>query len=351
MKPFEVIFDLDLLQSELDELVQQSEKDNFWSDKKSAQLTLKDISRISKKIDLYKSLCTDLTELNEISELYKNEEIDADTYKEIEDSTDSLKKAIEGFEIKVMLSGKDDNKNAILSINSGAGGTEAQDWASMLSRMYFRYSEINNFKAEFLDFLDGEEAGIKNCSILIEGDFAYGFMKNEVGVHRLVRISPFDSNKRRHTSFASVSVLPEVEVNIDIEINEKDLKIDTFRASGAGGQHVNKTDSAIRITHIPSGIVVSCQNQSSQHQNKAAAMKILSSKLYDSEMEKIKSKEEALNSDKKDISWGNQIRSYVLHPYRMIKDHRTGTEIGDVDSFLDGNLQELVEALLSAKTS
>ena len=239
--------------------------------------------------------------------------------------------------------------SGLLSINSGAGGTEAQDWAHMLSRMYLRYAEINNFQAEFLDILDGEEAGIKNCTILIKGEFAYGFLSSETGVHRLVRISPFDSNKRRHTSFASVSVLPEVDENIDINIDETDLKIETFRAGGAGGQHVNKTDSAVRITHIPSGIVVGCQNQRSQHQNKTSAMKILSSKLYEIEMNKIKEHEKEFNSEKKDIAWGSQIRSYVLHPYRMIKDHRINFETGDVESFLDGNIQNLVQDLLSTK--
>ena len=294
---------------------------------------------------------SDLKELIEIKNLYKDEEIDKDTAREISDSVLILSNSIEAFEVKTMLSGKEDSKNAILSINSGAGGTEAQDWASMLSRMYFRYCEINNFKAEFLDFLDGEEAGLKNCSILIEGEFAYGYLKNEIGVHRLVRISPFDSNKRRHTSFASVSVTPEVELDIDIEIQDKDLKIDTFRAAGAGGQHVNKTDSAVRITHIPTGIVVGCQNQRSQHQNKNAAMKILSSKLYDLELNKIKHKEDAINSEKKEIGWGSQVRSYVLHPYRMVKDHRIEVEIGDVDSFLDGNIQGLIEELLSSVQS
>ena len=294
---------------------------------------------------------SDLKELIEIKNLYKDEEIDKDTAREISDSVLILSNSIEAFEVKTMLSGKEDSKNAILSINSGAGGTEAQDWASMLSRMYFRYCEINNFKAEFLDFLDGEEAGLKNCSILIEGEFAYGYLKNEIGVHRLVRISPFDSNKRRHTSFASVSVTPEVELDIDIEIQDKDLKIDTFRAAGAGGQHVNKTDSAVRITHIPTGTVVGCQNQRSQHQNKNAAMKILSSKLYDLELNKIKHKEDAINSEKKEIGWGSQVRSYVLHPYRMVKDHRIEVEIGDVDSFLDGNIQGLIEELLSSVQS
>ena len=286
-------------------------------------------------------------ETSELFNLFKSE--DDSSLNEIDASLSDFANELELFEIRMMLSGKDDTKNAILSINSGAGGTEAQDWAHMLSRMYLRYAEINNFQAEFLDILDGEEAGIKNCTILIKGEFAYGFLSSETGVHRLVRISPFDSNKRRHTSFASVSVLPEVDENIDINIDETDLKIETFRAGGAGGQHVNKTDSAVRITHIPSGIVVGCQNQRSQHQNKTSAMKILSSKLYEIEMNKIKEQEKEFNSEKKDIAWGSQIRSYVLHPYRMIKDHRINFETGDVESFLDGNIQNLVQDLLSTK--
>ena len=331
------------------DLLAKSEKSDFWSNQQSAQIVLKEISSINKKIDSFKGLDNDLNELIDIGNLYKDEELDEDIAKEIESSLSSLKGLIENFEVKIILSGKDDSKNAILSINSGAGGTEAQDWASMLSRMYMRYSEVNNFKAEFLDFLDGEEAGIKNCSILIQGDFAYGYLKNETGVHRLVRISPFDSNKRRHTSFASVSVSPEVEIDIDIQIQDKDLRIDTFRAAGAGGQHINKTDSAVRITHIPSGIVVGCQNQRSQHQNRNTAMKILSSKLYDLEVDKIKDEESKANSEKKEIGWGSQVRSYILHPYRMVKDHRIDAEIGDVDSFLDGSLQGLIEKLLSTR--
>tara|TARA_B110000438_G_scaffold274351_1_gene294446 strand:- start:1292 stop:2296 length:1005 start_codon:yes stop_codon:yes gene_type:complete len=333
----------------LKDLLAKSEKSDFWSNQQSAQIVLKEISSINKKIDSFKGLDNDLNELIDIGNLYKDEELDEDLAKEIESSLSSLKRLIENFEVKIILSGKDDSKNAILSINSGAGGTEAQDWASMLSRMYMRYSEVNNFKAEFLDFLDGEEAGIKNCSILIQGDFAYGYLKNETGVHRLVRISPFDSNKRRHTSFASVSVSPEVEIDIDIQIQDKDLRIDTFRAAGAGGQHINKTDSAVRITHIPSGIVVGCQNQRSQHQNRNTAMKILSSKLYDLEVDKIKDEESRANSEKKEIGWGSQVRSYILHPYRMVKDHRIDAEIGDVDSFLDGSLQGLIEKLLSTR--
>ena len=283
----------------------------------------------------------------ELLDIYEESQEDNKFYKELESNISDLIAKTLKFEIKIILSNKEDSKNAILSINSGAGGTEAQDWANMLCRMYFRYSEINNFKVEFLDKLEGDEAGIKNCTILIKGDYSYGFLKNESGVHRLVRISPFDSNKRRHTSFASVSVTPEVDENIDIEINSKDLKIDTFRAGGAGGQHLNKTDSAVRITHIPSGLVVSCQNQRSQHQNKSYAMKILSSKLYEIEVEKKKNMDNQINSNKKEISWGSQIRSYILHPYRMVKDHRTNDEIGNVDSFLDGDLNNLIESLLS----
>ena len=283
----------------------------------------------------------------ELLNIYEESQEDNKFYKELESNISDLIAKTLKFEIKIILSNKEDSKNAILSINSGAGGTEAQDWANMLCRMYFRYSEINNFKVEFLDKLEGDEAGIKNCTILIKGDYSYGFLKNESGVHRLVRISPFDSNKRRHTSFASVSVTPEVDENIDIEINSKDLKIDTFRAGGAGGQHLNKTDSAVRITHIPSGLVVSCQNQRSQHQNKSYAMKILSSKLYEIEVEKKKNMDNQINSSKKEISWGSQIRSYILHPYRMVKDHRTNDEIGNVDSFLDGDLNNLIESLLS----
>ena len=310
---------------------------------------LKEISIIKKNLEIYQALESELNDSTELISLYKSEDIDGNLIDELTQSLIGFRKILEEFEIKMMLSGKDDTKNAILSINSGAGGTEAQDWAYMLSRMYLRYAEINNFKAEFLDILDGEEAGIKNCTILIKGEFAYGFLSNETGVHRLVRISPFDSNKRRHTSFASISVIPEAEENIDINIDDKDLKIETFRAGGAGGQHVNKTDSAVRVTHLPSGIVVGCQNQRSQHQNKASAMKILSSKLYDIEMNKIKEQEKKINSEKKDIGWGNQIRSYVLHPYRMIKDHRISFETGNVESFLDGNIQDLVQDLLSSQ--
>ena len=264
----------------------------------------------------------------------------------METSLTELKKLIEAFEITVMLSGKDDNKNAIISINSGAGGTEAQDWASMLSRMYFRYSETNNLKAEFLDFLDGEEAGLKNCSILVKGEFAYGYLKNEIGVHRLVRISPFDSQKRRHTSFASVFVYPEVDETIEIIVNPSDIEWQTFRSSGAGGQHVNTTDSAVRITHLPTKIVVQCQNERSQHKNKETCFNMLKARLFKYEMQKKEEASENLAKSKTDIGWGHQIRSYVLHPYRMVKDNRTDFESSSPDKVLDGEIDEFLESSL-----
>ena len=347
LKTSESIFDPDKVLVKVKELEFLSEQSDFWSNQKEAQGTLKELSLLKKKLSTIDVLSKENDDLLEFVEIYSDEDLDDENIGELNSSLLSLIENTKNFEIEIILSKKEDVNNAILSINSGAGGTEAQDWADMLCRMYFRYAEINNFKCEFLDRLDGDEAGIKNCTLLIKGDFAYGFLKNENGVHRLVRISPFDSNKRRHTSFASVSVSPEVDDGIDIVIEDKDIKVDTFRAGGAGGQHLNKTDSAVRITHIPSGIIASCQNQRSQHQNKSYAMKILSSKLYELEIEKVKSKEAEQNSEKKEISWGSQIRSYVLHPYQMVKDHRTNEEIGNVDSVLDGNLKILIDNLLS----
>ena len=256
---------------------------------------------------------------------------------------------IKDFELKLILNGKNDIDDAIITIHPGAGGTESQDWAEMLYRMYSMWSESKDFKFNVIDFQNGDEAGIKDCTIEIKGDYAYGLMQSEVGVHRLVRISPFDSNSRRHTSFASVSVSPSISEEIDIEINQKDLRIDTFRSSGAGGQHVNKTDSAIRITHLPSGIVTQCQTQRSQHKNKDQAMKVLKSKLYQLETEKQKQSKKELEGEKMDIGWGSQIRSYVFHPYNMIKDHRTKFEVGNVKSVMDGNLDEFMYSYLLDK--
>jgi peptide chain release factor 2 len=271
---------------------------------------------------------------------------DQETLTEVRGMLPDLEKKISRMEFARMLSGEHDASNAIVSINAGAGGTEAQDWAEILLRMYLRWCERKGFKAEITEYQPGDEAGTKGVTLTVTGAYAYGYLKAEKGIHRLVRISPFDSNARRHTSFSSVFVFPELSDDVDIEIQEKDLKVDTYRASGAGGQHVNKTDSAIRITHIPSGIVVSCQNQRSQHKNRAIAMKQLKSRLYELEMEKKENEAEALGGEKKDIAWGSQIRSYVLHPYRMVKDHRTGHEVGNADAVLDGDLDGFIEAYL-----
>lgn len=274
------------------------------------------------------------------------EEQDDDTYQEVVNSLGDLQERIDQVELECMFSGEHDSSNAILTIHAGAGGTEAQDWVQILMRMYLRWAEDKGFKADILDYLAGDEAGVKSVTILIKGKHAYGYMRSELGIHRLVRISPFDASGRRHTSFASVMVLPELDDTIEVNIDEKDLRIDTYRASGAGGQHVNKTDSAIRITHLPSGIVVQCQNERSQHRNKDMAMKMLMSRLYEKEKEEQAKEQENLHGDKKEISWGSQIRSYVLQPYRMIKDHRTNQEEGNVDAVLDGRLDPFIKAYL-----
>ena len=275
-----------------------------------------------------------------------SEEEDEETAKETQVKISYIEGKIESMEFKRMLGDQDDEKNAIVSINAGAGGTEAQDWAEMLLRMYLRYGERNGYQVEMLDYQPGDGAGIKSATLFVKGSYAYGYLKAESGVHRLVRISPFDANRRRHTSFASVFVSPEIDEDIKVEIDEKDLRIDTFRAGGKGGQHVNKTDSAVRITHLPTGIVASCQNERSQHQNRAVAMKVLRARLYELEKEKQREKLEELHATKKDIAWGSQIRSYVLHPYRMIKDHRTGYETGNVEPILDGDLSEFIKSYL-----
>ncbi len=268
---------------------------------------------------------------------------------ELRKALDSFTAKLEEAETETLFFEEDDSRNAILTIHPGAGGTESQDWAQMLLRMYLKYAERKGFKAEILDSLPGEEAGLKSVTVRIEGDYAYGYFSQEVGVHRLVRISPFDANRRRHTSFAAVFVYPEVEEDIEIEINPEDLRIDTFRSSGRGGQHVNVTDSAVRITHIPTGIVVQCQNERSQHKNKASAMKVLKARLYELEKKKQREKLEKLENTKTEIGWGNQIRSYVLHPYRLIKDLRTKVEVSNVERVLDGDLDEFTKAALKLR--
>jgi peptide chain release factor 2 len=249
-------------------------------------------------------------------------------------------------ELAQILGGADDRRNAIVTLHPGAGGTEAQDWAEILLRMYLRWSDRHGYRREILEYQPGEEAGLKSVTFSIEGDYAYGYLKAEAGIHRLVRISPFDANSRRHTSFASVFVYPEVDDTIKVEVDEADLRVDTYRSSGAGGQHVNKTDSAVRLTHLPTGIVVACQNERSQHKNRAMAMKILRSRLYELELEKQKEKMDTLHKTKKDNAWGSQIRSYVLHPYRLVKDHRTNIEIGNADGVLDGDIDPFIQAYL-----
>lgn len=271
---------------------------------------------------------------------------DTESLKHLEGESEKLEKKIALLEFQKLLGGSNDRNNAILSVNSGAGGTESCDWASMLLRMYHRWSEDQGYKVEMIDMLAGEEAGIKNTTVLIQGDFAYGYLKSENGVHRLVRISPFDSNKRRHTSFASVEVIPEVEEDVKIEVKEQELRVDVFRSGGKGGQGVNTTDSAVRITHLPSGIVVQCQNERSQIKNRATALKVLKSRLYEKEMSKRQETQQDSYQQKQEIAWGSQIRSYVLHPYNMVKDHRTDCETSDATGVLNGDLTEFLEAYL-----
>ncbi len=277
------------------------------------------------------------------------EEGDKEAIEEVSDTVRAVGNTVDEMAFARTLSGKDDNKNAILSINAGAGGTDAQDWAEMLFRMYVRWVERKKYQTSVVDFQPGEEAGIKSVTLIASGPYAYGYLKGEIGIHRLVRLSPFDASNKRHTSFASVAVYPEVNEEVVIEIDEKDLRVETFRASGAGGQHVNKTSSAVRLTYLPKGIVVQCQQESSQHRNKAIAMKVLRSRLYEHEEEKKAAERQADYQKKEEIAWGSQIRSYTLHPYQMVKDHRIGLEIGNINDVLDGNLDPLIEGILLAK--
>ena len=318
----------------------------MWENSSESTTIMKKISFLEKDITLRKNLIQKAEDVEVLIEfLNENQVEEEEVKKELKIFSNLLKE----FELKLILNGDNDINDAIITIHPGAGGTESQDWAEMLYRMYSMWAESKGFKFNVIDFQNGDEAGLKDCTVEISGDYAYGLLQAEIGIHRLVRISPFDSNSRRHTSFASVSVSPAVNEDIDIEINQKDLRIDTFRSSGAGGQHVNKTDSAIRITHIPSGIVTQCQTQRSQHKNKEQALKVLKSKLFQLEVEKQLLNKKELEGEKKDIGWGSQIRSYVFHPYNMIKDHRTKHEVGNIKSVMDGNIDDFIYSYLLDK--
>ena len=318
----------------------------MWENNSESTTVMKKISFLEKDIALRKNLVQKAEDVEVLFEfLNENQVEEEEVKKELKIFSNLLKE----FELKLILNDENDINDAIITIHPGAGGTESQDWAEMLYRMYSMWAESKGFKFNVIDFQNGDEAGLKDCTVEISGDYAYGLLQAEIGIHRLVRISPFDSNSRRHTSFASVSVSPAVNEDIDIEINQKDLRIDTFRSSGAGGQHVNKTDSAIRITHIPSGIVTQCQTQRSQHKNKEQALKVLKSKLFQLEVEKQLINKKELEGEKKDIGWGSQIRSYVFHPYNMIKDHRTKHEVGNIKSVMDGNIDDFIYSYLLDK--
>ncbi|MDY6973007.1 MAG: peptide chain release factor 2, partial [Thermodesulfobacteriota bacterium] len=324
-------FDLDNQQEEIERIEKIMSDASFWHrDQEEISRLSQQCASLREKNDMWKGFSREIEDARILAEIALEED-DKPTLKEVREEIDRLQKEIKALEFLVLLGDPDDRRNAIIAINAGAGGTEAQDWVEMLFRMFIRWSEDRGMQARVIDHLPGDEAGTKNVTFTVTGPYAYGYLKSEHGIHRMVRISPFDATGRRHTSFASVSVLPEVDMDIQIEIDDKDLRIDTFRASGPGGQHVNKTSSAIRITHFPTGIVVQCQNEKSQHRNKEMAMKVLRSKLYEIEKGKLESKKHEIHQAHKDIAWGSQIRSYVFNPYRLVKDHRTNVEVGDLD--------------------
>ena len=335
------IIKIDDLKEELKRIINEESDENFWKDNKKVALLGKQKSKITRILDMYNKALESINDAYELHNLASDEE-DETMLKLLFNDAPILESNIKRIEIEVMLINKNDQLNAIITIQPGAGGTESQDWGSILYRMYLRWCERRGFITELLDYQDGDEAGIKGVAFIIKGDNAYGYAKSESGIHRLVRISPFDANAKRHTSFASVQVSPEVDDDIDIIIEDRDIRIDTYRASGAGGQHINKTESAIRITHLPTGIVVQCQNDRSQHKNKATALKMLKSRLYDMELKK----QNNITEDKSEIGWGHQIRSYVLAPYRQIKDLRSNIAYSNVDAILDGDLDRVIEGVL-----
>jgi peptide chain release factor 2 len=332
-------------EKKLEEIGMKMAEPSFWESNETAQKVLKERALLLDSITPWKNEKRELEEMEVLLQLIE-EQGDQREAQELLERIKRSEEKIGQMELRRMLGEEQDERNAIVSINAGAGGTEAQDWVEMLLRMYLRWAEKKKYQTQIIDILQGEEAGLKNVTFTVNGPYAYGYLKAETGIHRLVRISPFDAGARRHTSFASVFVIPEVPDDIQIEIEEKDLRIDTFRSSGAGGQHVNKTDSAVRITHLPTGIVVQCQNERSQHKNKAMAMKILRARLYERQLKEKEEKLEELHSMKKEIAWGSQIRSYVLHPYKMVKDHRTNMVLHDVERVMDGEIDDLIRAYL-----
>ncbi len=348
MRVYGAFFDQSTWDKELREIEARSADPALWADQDEAQKIMKRKAQITGRLEAIGKIQSAIEESELLLELAE-EAKDAAAAKESDDKLGEAVSAITAAEVQRMLGGEHDRLNAIVAIHPGAGGTEAQDWASMLLRMYLRWAEKRSYAVEVADYQPGIEAGVKSVTFTVSGEFAYGYLKAEMGVHRLVRISPFDANKRRHTSFVSVFVYPEIEDTGEVEISEADLRVDTFRASGAGGQHVNKTDSAIRITHIPTGIIVQCQNERSQHKNKAFAMKLLRARLYDLKLKEQEEKMDEFHKEKRDIAWGHQIRSYVLQPYRLVKDHRTGVESGNVDAVLDGDIDKFIEGFLLAK--
>ncbi len=342
----EVFFDPEGKEKQIAALEERASVPNFWGDQDNAKKILREKAQLTGVVQDFRDV---FSRVDDTAQLFEMARIEGDgtVMEEVDSDMDPLAKAVSSLELKLMLSGEYDRGNAIITIHPGAGGTESQDWAQMLLRWYLRFAEKSGFKTSVIDVQEGEEAGIKSATVEITGDYAYGYLKAETGVHRLVRISPFDTNKRRHTSFSSVFVMPEIDDSVHVEINEADLRVDTYRSSGAGGQHVNKTDSAIRITHLPTNTVVQCQNERSQHKNRETAMKVLRAKLHELEMRKKQEHKDSLQSDMKDISWGNQIRSYVLHPYKMVKDLRTRVETSNTDGVLDGDIMPFIEAYLA----
>ncbi len=339
------IFELAQMQERISEIEDISSDESFWGDPDKARDILKEGTLLSREVERWQTIENGLEEVGLLAEMLQTED-DAESLQELQLSLARLKRQLTLMRLEKMMSGEHDGGNAIVSINAGAGGTEAQDWVEMLMRMYLRWAEKRGWKSSIVDILPMDEGGIKSVTFSVSGDHAFGNFRSESGIHRLVRISPFDAGNRRHTSFASVYVCPEIDDDIEVEINDSDLRVDTYRASGAGGQHVNKTDSAVRITHHPSGIVVQCQNERSQHKNRAYAMKMLKARLYEKEMEERRQAQDKVESSKMEIAWGSQIRSYVLHPYQLIKDHRTECETGNVNQVLDGGLDAFVEAYL-----